>query len=716
MTRELTRPEPVNNAPVTEPVLAFSHYFWLIGKWKWAILAWVVVCTSAAIALSYKLRPIYESTAKIAIDIRGNANVVGNDNAPADSASADQLFNTEMQLIQSDGVLRPVAKQFHLVEAVTPGKLPAGVGPGDAEVRIPGLTVTHPANSLLLDVSYRSPNAVTAAAVASAVAHSYLTHSLETRSEVSNEQSQFIEKQLGQLQRQMADSQAALASYENRLGVINPDEKTSILSGRLQQLNTEYTDAQNDRIRKEVEYMALQSGSAGAVGASPQAANLGKLEDEVNAAQQKMAAIKTVYGPHYAEYQRAENELNEVTRQYNAALSEAGQRMKVTYNESKSREDLLHADLMKSKAELDALSLENQSYQQLKDVAQQHKLLYNELFRRVQEARINGGYQGDSIRIADEAKPHLLPVFPNRFEFGFLGLFGSLISALILLLIADLNNKTLRDPVQTEMAIGVPVIGVLPRVRDFASLSPAVRSTCPSGSGLAKRKQEWFISGDFYNEQISTLLSVLLLKRRGVPLHSLAVTSAAPGEGKSSCISHMAAAHARKGYRTLLIDADLRRPSLQDYFQLESTVGLANAIVENKDLNDVRQSVPSIPTLDVITAGRCGEMPLAHVADKVEKMLAEARAEYDIVFIDAPPMLHLAEPMQIACMVDGVFLVTKAAETRRNAVASVVSILERLEVNVLGVVLNQVRETMSPDYQSYGAYHRKTLEMSAKPA
>jgi capsular exopolysaccharide synthesis family protein len=679
-------------------------------------MAWVVICTAAALALSYRLQPIYESTAKIAIDPRGNANVVGHDNAPADSSSADEIFNTELQLIQSDSVLRPVAKQFHLTQAVSPSKLPAGVSATEAEVRIPGLTVTHPANSLLLDISYRSPSAATAAAVASAVAHSYLTRSLETRSEASNEQSQFIEKELGQLQQQMTDSQAALANYERQLGVINPDEKSSILSGRLQQLNTEYTEAQNDRIRKEVDYMALQSGSAGAIGASPQATNLGKLEDAVHAAQQKMAAVKTVYGPHYAEYQRAENELNEVTRQYNAALAEIGQRMKVTYNESKNRENLLYADLMKSKADLDALGVKNQSYQQLKDVAEQHKLLYSELFRKVQEARINGGYQGDTIRIVDEARPQLLPVFPNRLEFVFLGAFGSLLIALILILIADLSNKTLRDPVQTELAIGVPVIGVLPRVKDFELLSPAVGSTYPAMFGLAKRKQEWFTSCDFYNEQISTLLTVLLLQRRGSLLRSLAVTSASPGEGKSSCISHMAAAHARKGYRTLLIDADLRRPSLQDYFHLESKIGLANVVLEEKDWMNVRQSVASVPKLDIITAGSSEEMPLSHVAAKIEQILAQAQTEYDLVFIDAPPMLHLAEPMQIACMVDGVFLVTQAAETRRNAVVSVLSILERLGVNVMGVVLNQVRETMSPDYQSYVSYHRKVLEMTAKPA
>ncbi len=710
--RGIARFEPM--AASSEPVLALDHFFWLLRKWKWAIVLWVGVCTVLATTVSYELVPVYEATAKVAVDLRGNGNVVGTQNVAADASSAEQLFNTEVQLVQSDGVLRPVANSYQLSEVSGSSKLPAGVKPHDAAVSIKGLTVTHPSNSLLIDISYRSPDAVKAASVANAVAHSYIAHSLESRGEASSEQSEFIEKQLDQLKQKMASSQLALASYESQLGVFNPDEKTSILSSRLQQLNTEYTDAQNDRIRKEVDYLALESGQPAAAGASPQAVNLGKLEDAVHAAEQKMAAVKTVYGPNYTEYKRAENELSEVQRQYAATLAEIGQRMKVTYHEARNRENLLHAGLMESKGELDALSVKGQHYQQLKDEAQSDKLLYNELFRKVQEARINGGYPGDVIRIADEAKPQLRPVFPNHMVFGFLGMFVSMSIALICVLVADLTNRTLRDPMQTEVALGIPVIGILPRVKDFVSLARVSTSTSPSGPLAATNGRTWFTSAEFYKEQIATVLSCLMLGRRGSPLRSLLVTSAAPGEGKSSCISHMAVAHARKGYRTLLIDADLRRPSLHEYFGLECRTGLATAIIEDQDLKEVRQCISSIRNLDVIPAGRCEELPLSLVARKVEQIIAEARSEYDMVFVDAPPMLYMSEPLQIACLVDGVFLVTQAAATPQSAVMSVTTVLARLHVPVLGIVLNQVKETMSPDYQSYGAYYRKILEMPAK--
>jgi len=101
---------------------------------------------------------------------------------------------------------------------------------------------------------------------------------------------------------------------------------------------------------------------------------------------------------------------------------------------------------------------------------------------------------------------------------------------------------------------------------------------------------------------------------------------------------------------------------------------------------------------------------------KVEQMVAQARKEYDMVFVDAPPMLCFAEPVQIACVVDGVLVVSRAADTRQQAVSGVLAILDRLRVNVLGVVLNQVQETMSPIYQPYQAYYRKTLEIASKSA
>ncbi|NYF79921.1 GumC family protein [Granulicella arctica] len=714
--REMIRGSVGGAHAATEPVFAFSHYLWLMRRHRWTIVAVVVVCTSLAVALSYKLQPMYEATAKIAIDVRATSNVIGEASAPAGAADVDQVFNTEMQLIQSDGVLRPVVERFHLLDSKRPRKLPEGVKFSDAAVSLDGLSVVHPANSLLLNVSYRSADPAQAAAVANAVAHNFLTHSLETRSDSSIEQAAFMEKQLNQLKVKMTNAEQALAGYEKELGVIDPDEKTSMLSARLQQLNTEYTEAENERIRKEADYRALQSGSIAAIGASSQAVNLSKLEDAVHAAEQKMALVKTVYGPEYSEYRRANNELNEVTRQYRAMSVEVGQRMQVEYEVALHREDMLHAALTQGKSEADSLSAQEFRYRQLKDEAEEDKHLYNELFRKVQEAGINGGYQGNAIRIADEARPQLHPVFPNRLVFTFLGMLSSLVISLIVILIVDMMDKTLRDPMQAQLAIGMPVIGILPRVNDFQGLSLAIDRSHTGGTALAKGTSDWFSSVNFYSEAIATLLSCMLLERRGQPLRSLLVTSAAPGEGKSSCVSHLAAAHARQGFRTLLIDADLRRPSLHESFRLTGKMGLVTAILEDKPLSEIRQTVSGIENLDVITAGSSPNLPLNRVGMKVEQILEQARNEYDMVFVDAPPMLCFAEPVQIACAVDGVLIVSRAAETRQQAVSGVLAILERLRVNVVGVVLNQVQEKMSPIYQPYQAYYRKTLELSSKSA
>jgi succinoglycan biosynthesis transport protein ExoP len=714
--RELDHPAPAGEPYEAEQVLSFDHYFWLLRRnWPKIAIA-VAVCTAIAVVACLLLKPEYEATARIAIDLKTPSKVIGEQGTQTSAGDADELFNTELQLIQTDGVLRPVAEQFHLLAAKTVNKLPDGIDPADAPVSLKGLSVVHPANSLLIDITYRSSSPKTAAEIANAVARSYIARGMELRVRSSQDQSAFMEKQIDELKKKMDLSETALAGYEKRLGVVNPEEKTSILTARLLQLNTQYTDAENDRIRKEADYNALKTGSLAAIEVSPQAAALAKLEEQVHTAQEKMAIAKTVYGPNYAEYKRAANELDEVTRQYTAMQHEVGNRIVVEYNESRNRQAMIQAALTSAKAESDSLNASSLQYQQLKREAEANKTLYDELYRKVKEASINGGFQSNAIRIVDEARPQLHPVFPNKPAIVLLAMLFSFAISVVALIVSDLLDKTLRDPAQARRAVGAEVIGILPSVSKFNML-PTLADQAPLGSvALSKPPANWFSTSDFYREAIATLLSTIFLERRSYPLRSILVTSAAPGEGKSSCAAYMAAAHARKGFRTLLIDADLRRPSQRRFFDVEGDAGLAEAIVDHRALSEVRQPVKGNDKLDIVVAGNGANHMLDQVGLKIEQFLVQARKEYDVVFIDAPPMLCFAEPLQIACVVDGVLVVSLAGETSQQAVSGVLSVLRRLRANTLGLVLNQVKHGMSPSYQPYQSYYRHIDRPTLKSA
>ncbi len=712
LRERLYLPEPLDQLPspleaeAPEQVLSLGHYIWLLRRHVWKIAIAVTVCTTLAGVAAYTMTPIFESTARIAIDMKTPASVLGEPTMAGSASDAEQVFNTELQLIQSDAVLRPVAERFHLVSNKAPKKMPAGMTPSDASISLSKLGVVHPPNTFLIDISYRSPDPRLAADVANAVAHSYISHGMETRAHSSIEQTAFMEKQIAELKKNMDNSAIALEAYQRRLGIINPDEKTSMLASRLLQLNTQYTDAANDRIRKEASYRALESGSqSAAIEVSTQAADLAKLTDAMHVAQQKMETMKAIYGPNYIEYKRAANELAEATREYNDTKTSIAKRMQVDYEEAKNREAMLHSELMKAKSESDAVNSNTLDYQQLKNEAEANKTLYNELFRKVKEAGMNGSFQGSASRIADEARPQLHPVFPNKMIFIFLGFLFSSVVSLIVVIISDMFDKSLRDPDQARRALGTEIIGVLPHVHSFGPITSRAELALVSSLPFRKSQTDWFNSTDFYDESIDTLLTSILIDPREKPLHSILVTSAAPGEGKSSCVAHMAAAFARHGHRTLLIDADLRRPSQQRHFGLDRRKkGLSDAIATKEPLSAIRQSVDGHDNLHIVTAGSSDPQLYNQVGKKVEEILRFARRDYEMIFIDAPPMLCFAETIQLACAADGVLVVSHAGQTNQRDVQGVLATLRRLRACTLGVVLNRVHHNMSSNYGSYKAY------------
>jgi succinoglycan biosynthesis transport protein ExoP len=688
-------------APEPEELLPMHHYLWLLRRAWWKIALAVVACTLLTAVGCFLITPVYEATARITVDNKVPSSVIGQDASSQNTSDVEEFLNTEMDLIQSDSVLRPVAQQFHLLTTPKHGNtMPNG------PVSLPNLTVTHPLNSLLMRITYRSKNAQQAADVANAVAQSYIDTVYEKSLRGSMKMSTFMAKQLDDLKDNMGKSSEALVAYERQLGVVDPEQQTTTLAQRVLQLNTEYTEAENDRIRKQTAYKGVQSGDTAAVEISSQAEQLTKLQQQLQDAQQKMATLKTTYGVNNMNYKLGANELAEVTRQYNAARADIGKRIQTDYSQSASHEAMLRDALAQAKAQADKLNASSIQYQQLKRDAEANKTLYNELFQKIKEAGINAGFQNSAIRIADEARPQNSPVFPKKSIFIFLGFLLSMVFSIAVVLIADMLDKSVRDPEQARRALQIEVLGVLPDVHE---LKPAgSRLLLEDGNGaISGRKQsplDWSRSQDAYTEAIRTMRSLVLLERSREPLRSLLVTSALAGEGKSTCTAHMAIAHALQGRKTLLIDADLRRPSQHNHFALKNNSGLAEVILDGCSIHDVRQQIPGVDNLHVVTAGQLFQKASHLVGTKMSTLLEEAMADYDLVVIDAPPMLGLAEPIQIACAADGVILIAKAGQTNQEAVAAALGTLNRLDVNVLGLVLNKVRREMSPTYQHYGVY------------
>lgn len=252
-----------------EAKLPLAQYFWILRRYRWRILGAVAAAVLATLVLSERLTPIYESTATVDIDRQSPAGVVGDEATRSALNDADQFMATQIKLVESDAVLRPVDEQFQLRQQE--GQ-PAALSPREeaAPVTLQQLKVTRPPNTYLMQIGYRSADPQLAADAANAITQSYLEHSYEIRLRSSAGVARFMERQIEELKAKMERSSRALNEFERELNVINPEEKTNILSARLLQLNTEFTNAQSERLKREAEYQSVSGGSLEAALAAPQ--------------------------------------------------------------------------------------------------------------------------------------------------------------------------------------------------------------------------------------------------------------------------------------------------------------------------------------------------------------------------------------------------------------------------------------------------------------
>jgi capsular exopolysaccharide synthesis family protein len=689
-----------------EQAIPLSHYLWVLRRHRKKILSFIAISVIGTLIVSKRLTPLYESTVTVDVDRKMPTGVVGQEATQSALNDADQFLATQVKLIQSDAVLRPVADQYNLrdAEKTTDSNVDQALRL-DSPVTLKQLKVTRPPNTYLLLVSYRSKDPRLAADVANAVARSYVEHTYNIRFRSSASLSTFMEKQLEELRAKMERSNMALAQFERELNVINPAEKTNILSARLLQLNTDYTNAQTDRVKKQAAYSSVSSGTLESQQASSQGEALKSLTERLGQAQEKFAEVRTHYGPNHPEYRKSEIQLNQVQSQFDAARNGVVRRVEVEYREALSRESMLEKAVAQTKAEFDRINARSFQYDSLKHEAEADKKLYDELITKIREAGINSGFQSSMVRIADNARPNWKPVFPNiRLNLILAFLFSTLM-AVGAAIFGDTLDNTIRDSEHISRVVKTEVIGGLPQVKCWKNrLALAAPGAKPTGRATdsIRRDDERMLRS--FEESVRTLRNTILLGSFDRRIRSLMITSATPGEGKSTVAVHLALAHAQQEHKTLIIDCDLRRPSIDRKLGLTADRGLSGVILNGNPWRELVRPLPEAPNLYVLPTGASSRRAADLIGKALPQILEEAATDYDLVIVDAPPALGFPEPIQMATAVDGVVVIALAGQTNRNALASVVSTLQRLRANVVGVVLNEITKDVGDSYYYHGYY------------
>jgi capsular exopolysaccharide synthesis family protein len=710
----LTRTLPGSGGASAEPealATLVNHYLWVIWGEKWLILLFVMLCSAAALLISRNITPIYEATATVEIDRRSPTGVVGQEATQVAQGDAEQYIATQVRLIQSASVLGPVAQQFKLGGDSNLPTNNSSTPQVKGAVSLPGLKVVHVPGTYIILISYRSTSPTTAADVANAVAHSFIDRTFQNRISSTAGLSQFMVKQIDELRAKMERSSAAVVEFSKDLTYVNPEEKTNVLSNRLIQLNAEYTASQTDRVRKEAAFQEIKNGTLEAAQTSGQGENTRKLAEKLEEAQQKFEQVKALYGPKHPEYQRAATEVALLRQALGNTTSNTLKRVQSEYNEALAREDMLRKAVGDLKNEVDSMNARSTQYQSRIREADADRKLYEELVQKIKEASINAGFDNNSIRLADPAQPVFGAVSPNIRNNVILAFLLSLFVAVAFAILRDATNSTVRDPESISRLLRTEVIGTIPLVKDWKGrrhiLAENERIQLPDGNFVPFLESvDRHKPIDGFDEAMRSLRNTILLSTPDRQIKKILFTSASPAEGKTTTAVHIAVAHALQGYKTLLIDADLRRPGTRKILNYAGKGGLSEVIRADAQWRKEITNIESVPYLDILPAGQ----PVLHSASMLEKImpqiLHEADEDYNLIVIDAPPMLGFSEPLHLAHLVEGVVIIARVNQTDRKAVAAIMHALRQLHVRVLGIVLNGVTKELSDRYSYHAGYEK----------
>ena len=483
------------------------------------------------------------------------------------------------------------------------------------------------------------------------------------------------------------------------MNVINPEEKTNILSARLLQLNTEYTKAQAERVRLESAYLSTRGGAIEAAQVSSQGEALKRLTEKLDEAKEQFTDVRQEFGVNHPDYRKAQAKVRELQAQLDAARQNILRRVEVEYNQAVSSENMLRQQVAETKAEYDRLNLRSFEYQRAKREAEADKVLYEELVRKIREAGINAGFQNNTVRLANTARPAWRPVYPRILLNVVLAFLLSSVLAIGGAILVDALDNTIRDPEQAVRTLNTRIVGTIPSVRNSSELliQPGYDHT-GARTGPADRQLS------IYDEAVRTVRSQVFLTDFDRRIKTLLFTSATAGEGKSTTASHLACAHGEQKQRTLLIDCDLRRPSQHKVFGIPMGYGLSNVLTGEMAWREVLNYPVDNPFLTIITAGPPNRRAADLIGSTLLPILDETTQCYDLVVLDAPPLLGFAETLQLASIADGVIVVTHAGATNRKAVSAAITTLSQLRANIVGLVLNKVKRHHSDHYYYYGYY------------
>jgi succinoglycan biosynthesis transport protein ExoP len=581
------------------------------------------------------------------------------------------------------------------------------------------LRVALSPNTRIIEVHYRSPDPQMAANVVNTLMQTYVENNFKARFESTMQASDWLSKQLVDLQMKVETSQEKLVRYQKEHEILGTDEKQNIIMEKLDELNKQLTAAESERMDKESLYRLIESGDPDAIAASaggledngPGSQSASQLLETLRTKQAELkiqtADLNTQFGPAYPKLTTLNNQLKEIDTEIQAEMKKIASKVRGQYTTALQREGMLHDALEKQKQEANKLNESAIEYNLLKRDAETYRTLYEGILQRLKEASVSAGLKSNNFRIVDSARPPMAPIEPNVPRNLMFAIILGLASGVGLAFLLEGLDSTVRTTEQAQMISGLASLGMIPLGSKSAREGPNPKRLVIATSKEAVELVTQVRPQSQMAESYRALRTSLLLSNLGAPPKVIIVTSALPQEGKTTTSINTAVVLAQKGVRVLLIDADLRRPSIHKTLGMGPHSGLSNVLTGSTNLENAITSTKVLPNLFVLPAGTPPPNPAELLASSnMRDVLIQLREQYDHIVIDTPPSLSVTDAVVLSPRADAVVLVIRSGQTTKQALRRSRDILTQVNAKVVGVLLNAV-DLSSPDYYYYYEYQGK---------
>lgn len=683
-------------------------YWHTIVKRKWTVLSVLAIVLLTGMMMTMLTTPMYRATATVQIERQASrvVNVPGID--AIESPYDFEFYETQFQLLRSRSMAEKVASGldpddpvFAVMSAPSPFSKLMGMvlgfgSPNTENVDIDkrrqdlvnlvryGLEVEPIPKSRLVRIHFNTPDAALSAKVANAVAMGFIESNMERRIDNSAYAREFLEDRLEQVKLKLQESEKALADFAQAEQIVNVGDRKSMRAAELESLNAALTVARQERI--DAEARLLQSSGANAYshplmlenpGIQALRATRNKIEAEY---QEKLLTFK----PGYPLMQQMKRQIAEIDKQLEAEVNLIKAGASAVFKAAKDKEAMLEAqvdtltrDMLSTQGRTTSLTL-------LEREVETNRQLYDALLQRYKEIGITANVDSNNVSIVDEALPPPGAHTPNAFKNFLTSMVLGTVLGLALAFLFEYLDDTLKRPDEIERHLGIGVLGVIPKLEGVT----------PEEAAMDPRSA-------FSEAYRSVRTSLQFSTEAGVP-RCLLVTSASAGEGKTTTALTLARNLAQLGRRVLLIDGDLRNPSLHRVLGCDNSIGLSNFLA-----GGIKPAAAIKPTktlrLTFIPSGPLPPNPAELLAGpKMVSLLSLASEKFDQVIIDGPPIMGLADGPILSNLSSGTLLVIEGGSTR---IATAKEALKRLfgaRAHVVGALITKFDARVAGYGYGYG--------------